>query len=99
MRALPLLLILPLLAGCSGIDWASLTHFGSDSRPPARAASPSQVASQELAAAPAPAQPPNEFCLAVAKQDATENGFDTATQQKVAVRSYQQCVQLFGGTR
>jgi hypothetical protein len=59
----------------------------------ASAPRPAQIAQ----AAPAPAQAaPDPFCLGVAKQDATTNGFDQATQGRVAIRSYQQCVGIFG---
>jgi hypothetical protein len=105
MRALILVALLPLLAACSGADWDYLTHFGSDpgkaSQPEPRAeARPTQTASA-AAAAPAGAQPaqaqqPDPFCLAVAQEDAGQNGFDTATENRVAVRSYQQCIQVFG---
>ena len=55
-------------------------------------------------AAPAPAAPArtvaaagtNPFCASVAKQDSERNDFDAATQQGVFVRSYQQCVTIFG---
>jgi hypothetical protein len=107
MRALPLILLLPFLAGCSGGAWDYLTHFGNDpaeatasSAPEARqqpAPRPQQTASAAPAGAqPASAAPPDPFCLAVARQDATENGFDTATENRVAVHSYQQCIQVFG---
>jgi hypothetical protein len=103
MRISVLLLVLPLLAGCSDIDWNHLTSFGS---PSDDAADPAGVASAApAAAAPVPGQTsaasspaaPNAFCLGVARQDATGNGFDTATQQRVAQRSYAQCVVLFAG--
>ena len=91
MRALALLLLLPLLAACSAGDWDYLTSFGNAKRAQALAPAPAAIARA------APAQPaPNAFCVAVAKQDATGNGFDTATQQRVAVSSYQQCVGVFG---
>ena len=51
------------------------------------------------AAAPIPegAQPqPNAFCMSVATQDAGGNDFDPATQQRVFVQSYRQCVAVFG---
>ncbi len=51
-----------------------------------------------IAAAPAPAAaaPPNPFCVGIARQDATTQDFDAATQQKIAVQSYQQCMALYG---
>jgi len=56
------------------------------------AAAPATAAPAQTAAAPDP------FCLGIARQDAMSNDFDTGTQQKVAARSYQQCVQIFGST-
>ena len=68
---------------------------------------PVAVTAQPPAAAPPPVPTPgatqaqataalNPLCLGVARQDAMSNDFDTATQQKVAVRAYQQCQQIFG---
>jgi hypothetical protein len=98
-----LIALLPLLAGCSAGDWDYLTHFGSDSKAEAPAAQPriAEARPQPAPAAPAgaqpgQAQPPDPFCLAVAREDATGGGFDTATENRVALRSYQQCIQLFG---
>ena len=66
--------------------------------PPAAPPPPVPVIAQ---AAPAPvpegAQPqPNAFCMSVATQDAGGNDFDPATQQRVFVQSYRQCVAVFG---
>ena len=36
-----------------------------------------------------------DFCRAVATKDATENGFDPATQQRVLAQSYNQCVAIY----
>jgi hypothetical protein len=62
------------------------------------AAAPQTVAATATAA-PAPvtaAAPDNaDFCRAVATQDATENGFDPATQQRVFAQSYGQCVAIY----
>jgi hypothetical protein len=59
----------------------------------------STAATQAAAAAPAPvapAAPENaDFCRAVATKDATENGFDPATQQRVLAQSYNQCVAIY----
>ncbi len=91
MRVSALALLVPLLAACGPVDWQHLTSFGNSPRPeantPATASAP-----QSAPAAPAP----DPFCLAVARQDATTQGFDQATQGRVALRSYQQCVGLFG---
>ena len=100
MRLWPVLILLPLLAGCSGIDWDSLTSFGTSSGDEAATAAPAAPA-QVAATAPAPAQAApqaSQFCSAVAKEDAMGGGFDTTTQQRVVLRSYQQCVQIFGNT-
>jgi hypothetical protein len=99
MRVWPVLILLPLLAGCSGIDWDSLTSFGTSSEDEVAPVAPAQVAT--AAPTPAPAQGAtqvSQFCTAVAKEDAMGAGFDTPTQQRVALRSYQQCVQIFGDT-
>jgi hypothetical protein len=90
MRVPVLLLLLPLLAGCTDADWDNLISFGGH-----------DAATQVATAAPAVATPPappasNAFCMDVARKDATTNDFDEATQQRVAVRSYQQCVAIFG---
>lgn len=104
MRIFAVLLLVPLLGGCARGDWEYLTSFGAPRKAVAPApaapvtatrAAPTTVArAAPVQAASAPA--PDPFCMAVAKQDAMENGFDPATQGKVALRSYQQCVQVFG---
>ena len=92
MRAAVLLLLLPLplLAGCS-MDWDHLLSFGSGSD----RAEVTQAAASVPPPAPPPAPASNDFCRGVARQDATTNGFDAATQARVAQRSYQQCVAVF----
>jgi hypothetical protein len=64
---------------------------------PSAPATVSQTAASNTASIPnAPAQPANaDFCRAVATQDATANGFDPATQQRVFARSYGQCVAIY----
>jgi hypothetical protein len=95
MRVLVLLVALPLLAGCG--EWDYLTSFGTSKR--AEAEAPAPPPARIAQTAPAGAQPaPDPFCLGVARQDATTNGFDQATEGKVAIRSYQQCVGLFGAS-
>ena len=93
-------------AGCSDTDWdralnyvypapddADLTSDASP-QPAARPRPVTTVAAPETAAAPA--APANaDFCRAVATQDATGNGFDPATQQRVYARSYGQCVAMY----
>jgi hypothetical protein len=64
---------------------------------PSAPATVSSTAASNTASIPsAPAQPANaDFCRAVAAQDATANGFDPATQQRVFARSYGQCVAIY----
>jgi hypothetical protein len=98
-----------LLSACSDQDWnhaLTFTGLGSRENPPsqpAAAARPAQPAPGMAQVAPAPApvpegaQPqPNAFCMSVATQDAGGNDFDAATQQRVFVQSYRQCVAVFG---
>jgi hypothetical protein len=102
MRPWMVLAVLPLMAGCTDTDWNKLLSFGSSGEE----ARHSTVAAAASASTPAPvaspsvpssaAAQPNDFCLGVARQNATTNDFDTATQQKAAVQSYQQCVAIFG---
>ena len=99
------------LSACTDADWSHGMSFigmddNADSRPVAVAAprpvaqtAPRPVA--QTAQMPAPAQTAqangvNPFCAAVARQDAEGHGFDAATQQGMFVRSYQQCVTVFG---
>jgi hypothetical protein len=96
MRVLPLFVLLPLLAGCSSSDWDHLFRFGNDTDEAAAPAPKVAAAAPPAGAQPAQAPSPDPFCLAVAKEDATENDFDTATENRVALRSYRQCVQIFG---
>ncbi len=84
--ALVALACVVLLSGCTDTDWDHLTSFGESA--------PQEVA----AAAPAPAvaaPPDTSFCQAVARQDATGNAFDAATQTRVAPSSYAQCMTLY----
>ena len=64
---------------------------------PSAPATVSQTSASNTAAIPnAPAQPANaDFCRAVATQDASNNGYDPATQQRVFARSYGQCVAIY----
>jgi hypothetical protein len=99
-KTLPLFFCL-LLAGCSDADWDHALNYtglrGSAEEPEApaprtAATSASQASAPEIAAAPQPAN--TEFCRSVATQDAGDNGFDPATQQRVFARSYAQCMMI-----
>lgn len=89
-----------LLAGCTDADWDhALNYTGLKSaaeEPEAMAEKPAarsvSVPPVEAAAAPGPAN--TDFCRSVAMQDAGDNGFDQATQQRVYARSYGQCMTL-----
>ncbi len=99
----PLILIACLaLAGCTDAQWnhaLNYTGMGEGdaadadvaSEAPARAA---QAAPQPMAAMPA-APASSDFCKSVATQDATTNGYDAATQQRVLAQSYQQCLTIY----
>ena len=84
------------LSGCTDADWDhAMTYSGSG-----RAGRPTSAdragARQPARRAPAPAPSNASFCEAAAKQDASRDGFDAATQQRVYQRSVQQCVAMFG---
>jgi hypothetical protein len=94
-KSLPLVFCL-LLAGCSDTDWDHALNYtglrGSAEEPeaaPAPASAAMSAPPAETAAAPVPAD--TDFCRSVAMQDAGDNGFDQATQQRVYARSYAQC--------
>jgi hypothetical protein len=98
------------LAACSSGDLDYLTSFGSApnedeevvAEAPATASSaPQQVAAAQPAttAAQAPAMDP--WCSRVMSADvamAQRNGLDQATQQRMAVTSYRQCLTIFAGS-
>jgi len=89
------------LSACTDADWShTMSFIGVDDTTQA-APAPRPVARRVAPIAAAPAQPAqvagvNPFCASVAKQDSERNAFDAATQQGVFVRSYQQCVTIFG---
>jgi len=98
-KSLPLIFCL-LLTGCTDTDWDNALNYtglrGSAEEPEAVAPTP---ASESVSAPPAEAAaaqvPANtDFCRAVAMQDAGDNGFDQATQQRVYARSYAQCTAM-----
>jgi hypothetical protein len=95
-----------LLSACSDQDWNhALSYTGlshdeaSPEAQPAASAAPAPMTAQAapvaVVAADAPAGP-NAFCASVASQDSQTNDFDPATQRRVFVQSYQQCVTVFG---
>jgi pyruvate/2-oxoglutarate dehydrogenase complex dihydrolipoamide acyltransferase (E2) component len=101
-----------LLSACTDADWSrNMSFIGltdtadnsvqpvAEATQPAAASAPRPMA-QTATAQAAPAQTAqagvNPFCAAVARQDADGHGFDAATQQGIFVRSYQQCVTVFG---
>ena len=103
----PILALCLIAAGCTDADWNHVLNYGGmgerappdGAQPPvpeaqAAAAPPAEA---EAAAAPAaPVLPANaDFCKNVAAEDATRNGFDPATQQRVFQRSFQQCVAIY----
>jgi hypothetical protein len=102
----PLILIACLaLAGCTDAQWNHALNYGGMGEdaesemadaPPARAAaqvSAATAAPQPMAIMPTPTN--SDFCKSVATQDATANGFDPATQQRVLAQSYQQCLTIY----
>ena len=95
-NALPILSLAFCLfaAGCSDADWNHLLNFGGVGE---EEAEPAVQAAVAVAPEPAGAVPPSnvDFCRNVATEDATRNGFDRATQQRVFQRSFQQCVAIY----
>lgn len=112
LAVLALAVSLP-LGACSS-EWDYLTSFGSPASddedvvaeaPPApsqAASAPRQVASAAAPAAPAPAAPAMDpWCSQVMTADvamAQRNGLDQATQQRMAVASYRQCLAIFASS-
>ena len=100
------------LSACTDADWSrNMSFIGLDdtatnaAQPAAadQAAPKAQSVRRPVAQAAQPIAPAqtaqagvNPFCAAVARQDADGHGFDAATQQGMFVRSYQQCVTVFG---
>ena len=96
-----------ILSACTDADWSrGMSFVGLDdasdarARPVAKAAPVARTVPRPVAQM-APAQTAqanglNPFCAAVARQDAEGHGFDAPTQQGIYVRSYQQCVTVFG---
>src|SRR5689334_7339357 len=83
-------------AGCTDNDWNRMLNYGGIDEAAPVEAPPAQAQAAAAAAPAAPAEPSNaDFCRNVAAQDATRNGFDQATQQKVFQRNYAQCVATY----
>jgi hypothetical protein len=80
------------LAGCTDADWDQ-TMSAAGFREQRVADIPPPPAAQPVAMA---APPDSGFCEAVAKKDATADGFDAATQNRVYQQSFRQCAALFG---
>jgi hypothetical protein len=97
-KTLPLFFCL-LLAGCSDADWDRALNYtglrGSAEEPEDAAPTPAARSGAAAPEAAAASQPANaEFCRSVAMQDASANGFDQPTQQRVYARSYAQCLSM-----
>ena len=96
-KSLPLILCL-LLAGCTDTDWDNALNYtglrGSAEEPEAVAPASESVSAPPAEAAAAPVPANTDFCRAVAMQDAGDNGFDQATQQRVYARSFAQCTAM-----
>ena len=88
-----------LLSGCSDMGWdgaMSYIGLGSSNNP----AQTETAAAEAAPAAPPRADPADAWCRKVATQDgqtAARNGFDAATQERVATTSYRQCIQIPAG--
>jgi len=82
-----------LLTGCTTANrfWDQYMSF--DSTQPEAPPPPAAVVAS--VPPPSPANGPDPFCMAVAQKDVEEGGFDPATQQRMATRSYNQCVGMF----
>lgn len=96
------------LAACSSGDWKNLTSFGETSNddeeaaPQTASAAPRPVAQAVPQALPqSGAQPATDpWCTQVMGSDvaqAQRSGLDQATQQRMAVTSYRQCLAFFAG--
>jgi uncharacterized lipoprotein YajG len=92
MRAVIVVASLFLLTGCSDMP-DSLFNFDT---PQEDAQAVPQAAAQPAPQQTAAVSPNDSLCRAVAQQDATGNGFDQPTQQRVAQQSYAQCMALHG---
>jgi hypothetical protein len=87
-----------LLAGCTDAGWDHALNYaglgGSAEEPEAAAPTRAAVSAPPAQTTAAPDPAGTDFCRSVAMQDAGDNGFDPATQQRVFARSYAQCMTL-----
>jgi hypothetical protein len=97
MTKWPVLVLCLLLAGCTDSDWDHVMNYGGLAEPDVAPAKPPRpAASAPATVAAAPVEPSNvDFCRSVATQDASDNGFDQATQARVFAQSYAQCVAIY----
>ena len=95
LRAAAAMSALFLLAGCATSDLDVFGWMDEETAPVPVAAAP--------APAPAPARTaangPDPFCASVARQNAEAGAYDAPTQQRIAQRSYAQCLTMFGPAR
>ncbi|HEX4271757.1 MAG TPA: hypothetical protein VHZ32_10235 [Rhizomicrobium sp.] len=87
------------VAGCSDTDWDhAMTYSGLGGQRVAE--NTTGALPGENTPPPSPTQtstaPDTNFCESVAKQDATSDGLDAATQQRLFQRNFRQCIQMFG---
>ncbi len=94
LRVAALLAASLVLAGCSTFDgMTDIFGFPSGDEAPQP---PAPTGAASATTATAAAEGPNKFCRSVASHEALANDFDTATQAKMAQKSYAQCVAIFG---
>ncbi|HKU65047.1 MAG TPA: hypothetical protein VJQ06_08310 [Rhizomicrobium sp.] len=91
MKKISPLIFCLLLAGCTDTDWDRALNYGGLK---GSAEEPEAVAKPASRSVSAPEPADTGFCRSVAMQDAGDNGFDQATQQRVYARSYAQCLAL-----
>lgn len=97
MKKISPLIVCLLLAGCTDTDWDRALNYGGlngSAQEPEAVAKPAPRSVSAPPAAAAPESADTGFCRSVAMQDAGNNGFDQATQQRIYARSYAQCLTL-----
>ena len=82
-----------LLAGCTDSDWDGVMNYSGLKETGATPTAPRPAAPPPATIAAEPANA--DFCRSVATQDASSNGFDQPTQQRVFARSYAQCMTIY----